>query len=239
MADNKDDTLELMSEENENKEIERTLRNGFIRKVYGTIFFQLLITTLIVYYVMTNQSLMNFMFIHTNLILVPFILSMGIMLILICSKESSQKVPLNYILLIAFTICEGFTVSFTTIYFEPLSVLACAGLTMIIVLGLSLYACFTKRDMTMMGGFLLSFSLILFFLGIIGIFFRSYFYQMLLDSLGVLLMSLYLIYDTQLVVGQKKELIKLDLYILGAMMIYLDIINIFLRILRLFGTKKK
>ena len=187
---------------------------------------------------MTNQSLMNFMFIHTNLIFVPLILSIGIMLVLICSK-ASQKVPLNYILLIVFTICEGFTISFTTIYFEPLSVLACAGLTMIIVLGLSLYACFTKRDMTMMGGFLLSFSLILLFLGIIGIFFRSYFYQMLLDSLGVLLMSLYLIYDTQLVVGQKKEFIKLDLYILGAMMIYLDIINIFLKILRLFGTKKK
>ena len=110
---------------------------------------------------------------------------------------------------------------------------------MIIVLGLSLYACFTKRDMTMMGGFLLSFSLILLFLGIIGIFFRSYFYQMLLDSLGVLLMSLYLIYDTQLVVGQKKEFIKLDLYILGAMMIYLDIVTLFLKILRLFGTKKK
>ena len=238
MADNKYDTLELISEENENKEIERTLRNGFIRKVYGTIFFQLLITTLIVYYVMTNQSLMNFMFIHTNLIFVPLIFSIGIMLVLICSK-ASQKVPLNYILLIVFTICEGFTISFTTIYFEPLSVLACAGLTMIIVLGLSLYACFTKRDMTMMGGFLLSFSLILLFLGIIGIFFRSYFYQMLLDSLGVLLMSLYLIYDTQLVVGQKKEFIKLDLYILGAMMIYLDIINIFLKILRLFGTKKK
>ena len=91
----------------------------------------------------------------------------------------------------------------------------------------------------MMGGFLLSFSLILFFLGIIGIFFRSYFYQMFLDSLGVLLMSLYLIYDTQLVIGQKKNFIEMDLYILGAMMIYLDIISLFLKILRLLGKKKK
>ena len=102
-----------------------------------------------------------------------------------------------------------------------------------------MYACFTKRDMTMMGGFLFCFSLILFFLGIIGIFFRSYFYQMFLDSLGVLLMSLYLIYDTQLVIGQKKNFIEMDLYILGAMMIYLDIISLFLKILRLLGKKKK
>ena len=39
MADFKDEAFELMSEENDNKEIERKLRNGFIRKVYGTIFF--------------------------------------------------------------------------------------------------------------------------------------------------------------------------------------------------------
>ena len=238
MADFKDEAFELMSEENENKEIERKLRNGFIRKVYGTIFFQLLITTAVVYYVMTNESIMNYMFQNTNLIFLPLILSIGIMLILVCT-QASQQVPLNYILLIAFTLLEAFMVSFTTIYFDPISVLACAGMTMIIVFGLSMYACFTKRDMTMMGGFLLSFSLILFFLGIIGIFFRSYFYQMFLDSLGVLLMSLYLIYDTQLVIGQKKNFIEMDLYILGAMMIYLDIISLFLKILRLFGTKKK
>ena len=238
MADFKDEAFELMSEENENKEIERKLRNGFIRKVYGTIFFQLLITTAVVYYVMTNESIMNYMFQNTNLIFLPLILSIGIMLILVCTK-ASQQVPLNYILLIAFTLLEAFMVSFTTIYFDPISVLACAGMTMIIVFGLSMYACFTKRDMTMMGGFLLSFSLILIFLGIIGIFFRSYFYQMFLDSLGVLLMSLYLIYDTQLVIGQKKNFIEMDLYILGAMMIYLDIISLFLKILRLLGKKKK
>ena len=238
MADFKDEAFELMSEENDNKEIERKLRNGFIRKVYGTIFFQLLITTAVVYYVMTNESIMNYMFQNTNLIFLPLILSIGIMLILVCT-QASQQVPLNYILLIAFTLLEAFMVSFTTIYFDPISVLACAGMTMIIVFGLSMYACFTKRDMTMMGGFLLSFSLILIFLGIIGIFFRSYFYQMFLDSLGVLLMSLYLIYDTQLVIGQKKNFIEMDLYILGAMMIYLDIISLFLKILRLLGKKKK
>ena len=238
MADFKDEAFELMSEENENKEIERKLRNGFIRKVYGTIFFQLLITTAIVYYVMTNESIMNYMFQNTNLIFLPLILSIGIMLILVCT-QASQQVPLNYILLIAFTLLEAFMVSFTTIYFDPISVLACAGMTMIIVFGLSMYACFTKRDMTMMGGFLLSFSLILIFLGIIGSFFRSYFYQMVLDSLGVLLMSLYLIYDSQLVIGQKKNFIEMDLYILGAMMIYLDIISLFLKILRLLGKKKK
>ena len=109
---------------------------------------------------------------------------------------------------------------------------------MLIVCGLTIYACFTKRDMTLMGGFLFILSLILLFLGIIGIFFTSYFYQMLINSIGALLMSLYLIYDTQLVLGDKKELISVDDYIMGALMIYLDIINLFLYILKIFGKKK-
>ena len=239
MAELKVDDIELMNEDKEEDyQIEKQLRKGFIRKVYGTIFFQLLITTAVVYYVMINESIQKFMQENVYLSLIPFALTIGIMLLLVCTKMA-QQVPLNYILLISFTILESIMVSYTTIYFEPLSVLACAGVTMIVVLGLTMYACFTKRDMTMMGGFLVSLSLILLFLGIIGIFFRSYFYQMFLDCIGVLLMSLYLIYDTQLVIGEKKNFIKMDLYILGAMMIYLDIITLFLRILRLLGTKKK
>ena len=239
MAEIKAEDFELMKEEKEDDiNIEKQLRKGFIRKVYGTIFFQLLITTAVVYYVMINESLQKFMQENTYLLFVLLVFEIGILILIICTKLS-QKVPINHILLILFTIIEAIMVSFTTIYYEPISVLACAGVTMIVVFGLTMYACFTKRDLTMMGGFLVSISLILLFLGIIGLFFRSYFYQMFLDCMGVLLMSLYLIYDTQLVIGEKKLFIKMDLYILAALTIYLDIITLFLRILRLFGTKKK
>ena len=239
MAEYKDEPLEVMEEDKDiEKDIGIKLRNGFIRKVYGIIFFQLLITTAVVYYVMVNESIMKLMLENTWFVYLTFFLSLGVMLLTFCTKLF-QQVPINYLLLTLFTVLESIMVSYTTIYFDPFSVFVCAGITMILVFGLTMYACFTKRDLTMMGGFLVCFSLVLFILGIVGIFFRSYFYHVFLDSMGVLLMSLYLIYDTQLVVGQKQNLIKMDLYILGAMMIYLDIIGLFLRILRLFGNKKK
>ena len=159
MADLKVDDIELMNEDKEEDyQIEKQLRKGFIRKVYGTIFFQLLITTAVVYYVMINESIQKFMQENVNLCLIPFFLSIGIMLLLVCTKLA-QKVPINYILLITFTILESIMVSYTTIYFEPLSVLACAGVTMVVVFGLTMYACFTKTDVTLMGGFLLSCSI--------------------------------------------------------------------------------
>ena len=234
----KEDALELMVDDKEDdKIIERKLRKGFITKVYGIIFFQLLITTIAVYISLVNEAIMKFMMQNNYVIFFSAISAIIVLLILVCGKLTNV-VPINYILLLIFTIFESITVAFVTVYYEPISVLSCAGLSMLIVFGLTMYACFTKTDFTMMGGFLFSCSIVLIFLGIIGLFFRSYFYQMFLNSLGVLLMSVYLIFDTQLVIGKNSQLIKLDDYILGALNIYLDIINIFLKILRSLGQKK-
>ena len=87
--------------------------------------------------------------------------------------------------------------------------------------------------------FVLSLSMIMLFLSIIGIFYTSAFYQSLINSCGVFLFSLYLIYDTQLVIGKNQKLISTDNYIVGALMIYIDIVSIFIKILMLFGKKKK
>jgi len=234
----KEDDLELMVDDKEDdKIIERKLRKGFITKVYGIIFVQLLITTITVYTSLVNEAIIKFMMQNNYIIFFSAISAIIVLLILVCGKLTNV-VPINYVLLLIFTIFESITVAFVTVFYEPISVLSCAGLSMLIVFGLTMYACFTKRDFTMMGGFLFSCSIILIFLGIIGLFFRSYFYQMFLNSMGVLLMSVYLIYDTQLVIGKNSQLIKLDDYILGALNIYLDIINIFLKILRLLGKKK-
>ena len=233
----KEESLEVMDEEFEEKKTFETIRRGFIRKVYGIIFFQLLITTTVIYFSMTNEILMKFMLSNVWSLYLSCVTSIIVVIILVCGKLT-RTVPVNYFLLIVLTLLEAFMASYTTIYFQPISVLVCAGLTMLIVFALTMYACFTKRDMTMMGGFLFCFSIILIFLGIVGFFFTSYFYQMFLNSLGVLLMSLYLIFDTQLVIGNKRNLIDVDDYILGALNIYLDIIGLFLRILKLFGKKK-
>ena len=59
-------------------------------------------------------------------------------------------------------------------------------------------------------------------------------------SLGVLLFSGLLIYDTQLVVGGKNRKYQLgpDDYIFGALSLYLDIINMFLFILTIVGNSR-
>jgi FtsH-binding integral membrane protein len=235
----KEETYENMDEDVSEQQIQQSIRLGFIRKVYGIISFQLLITTIVVYFSIYNHFLSSFMVSYPGFVYLFFFGALFTEIPIICCPSVASKVPLNYVLLLIFTLCESYLVAYITLFYEPLSVLICAGITLALVLGLTLYAIFTKTDMTLWGGGLACLSVIFIILSIIGIFYRSLFYQTLLNCCGLFLFSIYLMYDVQLVIGKNKKLISTDQYIIGAMMIYIDIISIFIKILLLFGKKKK
>lgn len=50
--------------------------------------------------------------------------------------------------------------------------------------------------------------------------------------------SIYLIIDTQLIFGGKNYELSLDNYIMGAAILYIDIVQIFLQFLKILGDKK-
>ena len=94
---------------------------------------------------MANAILMKFKLSNIWVLYVSDVASIIIILVMIYGKLT-RKLPVNYFLLFTFTALEVFMASYTTIYFQPTSVLACAGLTLIIVFGLKIYVCFTVRD---------------------------------------------------------------------------------------------
>jgi FtsH-binding integral membrane protein len=55
--------------------------------------------------------------------------------------------------------------------------------------------------------------------------------------LGVIVFGIYLVIDTQLIIGGKRLEISMDDYVVGALILYMDIIQIFLFLLRLFSRK--
>jgi FtsH-binding integral membrane protein len=239
MSNYKEESFDNLEDDKTEEQIQQKIRLGFIRKVYGIISFQFLITTLVIYYAITSKTLQIFMVTNPSFVYLCLAGVIFTEIPILCCQSVAHKVPLNYILLLIFTLCESYILACTTIYYEPLSVLVCAGITLGIVVGLTLYAIFTKTDITMCGGALVSLSIILLVLSIIGLFFTSLFYQTLVNSCAIFLFSLYLIYDTQLVIGKNKKFISADDYIIGAMMIYIDIVTLFIKILMLFGKKKK
>jgi FtsH-binding integral membrane protein len=56
-------------------------------------------------------------------------------------------------------------------------------------------------------------------------------------SLACILFGIYLVIDTQLIVGGRRYALSMDDYVAGALMLYIDIIQMFLYILSILGGR--
>ena len=221
--------------DNSSKDIDKKIRIGFIRKVYCILFMQLLFTfgiCCLAFVKKIREFVSSYPLIYYLVAIVSFI----IIIILSCFQKVAKKVPTNYILLFLWTLCEGYLLLTVCSYYSFKIVLTALGLTVGITVGLTIYACYTKTDFTMCGGMLFCFLIGFIFFGLFGFWFGKWLYT-LYCFLGVLLFSLYLIYDTQLVLKKFGNGYEIDDYIFASLSIYIDIINIFIYILSFLGSK--
>ena len=88
-----------------------------------------------------------------------------------------------------------------------------------------------------LAGLLFVAGMAFFILSLFGLIFYDRIFQMMLATLGVFLFGVYLIFDTQLVMGGKRYQLSIDDFIVGALILYLDIIMIFLYLIQIFGGR--
>lgn len=212
----------------------KKLRLDFIKKTFGILGTQLLITFIVTLIPLMVESVRVWMHQNWWLCIVSSVLAMIILYVVIYTK-AGRKVPINYVLIFLFTIFEAYTVAFIAARYQPETVALAAGLTTLIVITLSIYAACTKTDFTKCGGFLLICLVVLITGGILAFFFRNRILNLILSCLGVIVFGIYLIFDIQLLLGNKKNKFSKDDYILAAMMLYIDIIQIFIYILQIIG----
>mmetsp|Transcript_98255 Transcript_98255/g.204929 ORF Transcript_98255/g.204929 Transcript_98255/m.204929 type:complete len:255 (+) Transcript_98255:72-836(+) len=219
------------------------VRAGFVRKVYGILAVQLFVTTLCGAFIRFWSSQV-FWRANMPLFYLCMFASLAFALPLICCRETAKKFPVNYLLLFGFTICEGVVVGIVTTTYTGDSVLMAVAATCVTFFALTAWACFTKTDFTGYGAYL---SAGLY--GLMGLSFviaiMSWFgpvpsaLNIMMALGGVLLFSMYTVYDTQLIMGggNKANQFEIDDYVIAALSIYLDIINLFLYLLQLFGSR--
>lgn len=210
---------------------------GFIRKVYGILTFQLTTTFAFAIVASNVPSLKEFMLLNAWLMVFAIVLSVVALYSLVCFVQFQRTVPYNYLMLLLFTLCEAYVVAYFCLGFTPSEVYQAAFMCVTLSAGLTVYACLTKSDFTLWGGFLFLATLVLIVGGVILVFFQTPFLLVIYDCLGLLLFGFYLIYDTQLIIGTKSAAYSVDDYILATMNVYLDVINIFLDMLSLIGKK--
>jgi len=232
---------DLSTSIDEDPMIKAELRNGFIRKVFGIVTLQLSVTFAFILACNTNK--MKRLISHNESLWVAIFIGAIIMFfisvcILSCNRRLARKVPHNYILLCFVTISESILCTTASLNYSFEIVCASIVLTIASALGIILYTLKTKKDLSWCRMGIVSLFSQIFFFGLINLFIRSQFLNMLICLGGTALVGMYLVYDVQLISGKFGREYSIDDYIFAAMELYIDIIRLFLEILRILGKLK-
>ena len=222
--------------------IKDQIRNGFIRKVFGIVTIQLIFSFSFILFCQT-KSIKNFIARNEGFCVILFSISTIAFIISVClvycNRELARKVPSNYILLFCVTFAESIVSTAASIKYPVEIVIAAIILTIAASIGIICYTLKTKRDLSYCGMTLFVLISQLLFFGFLNLIIRSNFLNLVYTFLSAAMFGLYLVYDVQLISGKFGIEYSIDDYIFAAMELYLDIIRLFLEILRILSKFQK
>jgi FtsH-binding integral membrane protein len=209
-------------------------RATLVRRTYGLVFLSVLVTMLGSAFAFTQPRLMQAVIAH------PFISMIAIFVPLWMAQRNARVFPQNVLLTLLFTFVEGvFIAPFLAVAEQsaPGTVGQAALLTFAAFGGLSLYATFSRRDFSAWGSFFFIGLIVLFVAMLINMFVASAAASLWISAIGVLIFAGLLVFDTWRLLrsGQFGQ----DDYVIAAVQIYLDLLNMFLFILSLLGNRSR
>ncbi len=213
------------------------MNNKLFARIFGWMFLGLMITFAIAFYVATSDTMINNIF-STNLYWIIFILEFILVLVL-SARAMKMQHSTAAILFCLYSFVSGLTFSVFFLMFSLESILFVFALTGLLFGVFSLLGFYTNIDLS-------KFSTI-FFMGIFGIiiasvvniFLGSTTFELVISWIAIALFVGMTAYDIQKI----KKLYSFgvsqnNLAIIGALELYLDFINIFINLLRLFGNSR-
>jgi uncharacterized protein len=221
---------------------DETEQRSFIVKVYGWMALALSVTGFTALFVASSETLLEIIFQNSAvflILLIAEILLVGYLVIAI-KKMSVQAATFVFI---GYSILNGLTLSFIFIVYTASSIASTFFITGGTFAAMSIYGYVTKRDLTSLGGFMSMGLIGLVIASIVNIFLQNETVYWLCTYIGVLIFVGLTAYDTQKiknmnVIGNEGANEEKKGAIMGALTLYLDFINLFLMLLRIFGDRK-
>ncbi|MFI3307311.1 MAG: Bax inhibitor-1/YccA family protein [Mycoplasmatota bacterium] len=209
---------------------------NLFRKVYTHLFAGLLLTFAIAYYVSMNPNMIYNLFSGTSwLILVVAQIGVVFYLSARIHKMSLQSARICFYL---YSFLTGLTFSTIFLVYEVTSIVYVFALTAAIFFILAFVAPKLKIDITKMGNMLFVTLVIVLIASIVNMFVGSESFDLGLTSIGVFLFMGYIVYDIKKIhenANRGLEIEKAAIY--SAFELYIDFINLFIRLLKLFGDR--
>lgn len=220
----------------------RLRENNFISRVYGWMSFALAVTGLTALYVVSNPALLKKLATSQGLFLGIIIVEV---VIVIAMTAMINKVAYStaMMMFIAYSVLNGLTFSIIFLVYTMTSIASTFFATAATFALMSCYGWYTKKDLTTIGSLCFMALIGIIVASIVNIFLASSMLYWAITYVGILIFVGLIAYDTQKIkkmapmyaanseAGKKSAL-------LGALALYLDFINLFLMLLRIFGNRK-
>jgi FtsH-binding integral membrane protein len=219
----------------------------FLSKVYMWMFIGLLLTAVASYGVLSSPSLMS-VFIGTGLFYVLIIAQLGLV-ILLSWKIKSLSPTTATLIFIFYSVISGITLSPILFAYTESSIFLAFLTASGMFIGMSLFGYFTKKDLSGIGRFLY-----MALIGLVIAFLLNIVFSLIapsvvdavsfwLSAAAVLIFAGLTAYDTQNIkkIGQSinsDDPFVQNLAIIGALKLYLDFINLFIHLLRLYAKRR-
>ncbi|XP_006168252.1 protein lifeguard 2 isoform X1 [Tupaia chinensis] len=222
---------------------DQKVRRVFIRKVYTILLIQLLVTLGVVALFTFCDPVKDYVQANPGWYWASYAVFFATYLTLACCSGPRRHFPWNLILLTIFTLSMAYLTGMLSSYYNTTSVLLCLGITALVCLSVTVFSFQTKFDFTSCQGVIFVLLMTLLFSGLILAILLPFQYVPWLHAvyavLGAGVFTLFLAFDTQLLMGSRRHSLSPEEYIFGALNIYLDIIYIFTFFLQLFGTNRE
>jgi len=224
-----------------------------LARVFLKMFFALLVTAVVsygVYYIPAIQT----QILGSLPILIGLLIAQVVLVIIISARVMKMSSAISNILFFLYAFMMGLTLSVVFLTYTEGVIVQAFAVSALMFGAMAIYGTITKRDLTRIGS--------LCFMALIGIilasivnliFFRSDMISIIISYIGVLVFVGLTAYDTQkiknmlhevnsgsedcVMVADRDEAIK-RISVIGALRLYLDFINLFLKILAIMGRRR-
>ena len=213
---------------------------SFLKAVYGWMFVGLLVTAGVAVFVASEPTLVRAIVTNRLLFLGLVIAQLGLVY-WISARVATLKASTSATLFLVYAATNGITFSVVLLAFTGASIASAFVTTAGMFGALALYGTLTKRSLVGLGQFAFMGLIGIVIASLVGLFWQNDALQFLISSIGVIVFTGLTAYDAQKLkaMAVAVEGPQVGSYaISGALSLYLDFVNLFLMILRLFGGRR-
>jgi FtsH-binding integral membrane protein len=216
---------------------DRSIQRNFLLKVYSLLTIQLVATTVFIAINVFVPAIRRFNIEFFPIAIALMLSSMVFLFVLYCVMK---LYPWNFVCLGIWTLMFGWSIGMVCSMYYAYEVMLAFGVTAMITISLSGYVLITKARLHWLGMTLMVCLLGLLIASFFTMFFSLFFsigrwWLFALSGFGAILFSLFILYDTSRIIHDCKP----DEVIPASIILYTDIINLFLNILRLIALARR